>query len=153
MSLGIRILIIGGDRVPNRKSIRRQKGTGHSASCRTNSINTSAFSRSPFLSSPPLLFIFLCIFIPWYLFSPDFLLGLSNVTSVLLLRPMSAAQMLSMDFDHKTPFLESSFDSSFNYMDSGLDYFQYPPPSPTLGVSVGRQFLSSFYQSVSHEFK
>ena len=66
---------------------------------------------------------------------------------------MSAAQMLSMDFDHKTPFLESSFDSSFNYMDSGLDYFQYPPPSPTLGVSVGRQFLYSFYQSVSHKFK
>ena len=65
---------------------------------------------------------------------------------------MSAAQMLSMDFDHKTPFLESSFDSSFNYMDRGLDYFQYPPPSPTLGVSVGRQFSSSFYQSISHDF-
>jgi hypothetical protein len=67
---------------------------------------------------------------------------------------MSAAQMLSMDFDHKSPFLESSFDSSFNYMDSGLDYFQYPPPpSPTLGVSVGRQFSSSFYQFISHDFK
>ena len=66
---------------------------------------------------------------------------------------MSAAQMLSMDFDHKAPFLESSFDSSFNYMDSGLDYFQYPPPSPTLGVSVGRQSSFSFYQFISHDFK
>ena len=37
-----------------------------------------------------------------------------------------------------SPLLESSFDSSFNYMDSGLDYFQYPPPSPTLGISDGR---------------
>jgi hypothetical protein len=54
---------------------------------------------------------------------------------------MSAAHMLSMDFDHKAPFLESSFDSSFNYMDN---YFQYPPPSPTLGVSVGRQFFVFF---------
>ncbi|KAF8910052.1 hypothetical protein CPB84DRAFT_1764478 [Gymnopilus junonius] len=48
----------------------------------------------------------------------------------------TASQLLSMDFDHKSAFPESSFDSSFNYMDSGLDYFQYPPPSPTLGVSV-----------------
>ena len=45
--------------------------------------------------------------------------------------------MLSMDFDNKSPFAESSFDSSFNYMDSGLDYFQYPPASPNLGASVG----------------
>jgi hypothetical protein len=49
----------------------------------------------------------------------------------------ASSQMLSMDFDHKSAFPESSFDSSFNYMDSGLDYFQYPPPSPNLGVSVG----------------
>lgn len=56
---------------------------------------------------------------------------------------MSAAHMLSMDFDHKAPFLESAFDSSFNYMDSGLDYFQYPPPSPTLGVSVGLPHTAS----------
>jgi len=50
----------------------------------------------------------------------------------------AASQLLSMDgFDHKSaPFnLESSFDSSFNYMDNGLDYFQYPPTP--LGVSAG----------------
>ena len=156
MSFGIRILIIGGDRVRNRKSIRRQKGTGHSASCWTSSNKYLRFlSRFPILvlSSPPLLFISLCIFlIPWYLLSPAFLFESSNVTSVLPPRSMSAAPMLSMDFDHKAPFLESSFDSSFNYMDSGLDYFQYPPPSPTLGVSVGRQFSSSLYQFISHEF-
>ncbi|KIM47579.1 hypothetical protein M413DRAFT_203694 [Hebeloma cylindrosporum] len=50
---------------------------------------------------------------------------------------MSTSQMLSMDFDNKSAFVESSFDSSFNYMDSGLDYFQYPPASPSLGASVG----------------
>jgi hypothetical protein len=50
---------------------------------------------------------------------------------------MSTSQMLSMDFENKSPFAESSFDSSFNYMDSGLDYFQYPPASPNLGASVG----------------
>ena len=155
MSLGIRILIIGGDRVPNRKSIRRQKGTGHGASCKTNSINTTAFSRDPH-SSPPLFSYSSFSAFPYslVLVLSWFPLWVSNVTTVLLLlRAMSAAQMLSMDFDHKTPFLESSFDSSFNYMDSGLDYFQYPPPSPTLGVSVGRQFSSSFYQFISHDFK
>jgi len=50
--------------------------------------------------------------------------------------------MLSMDFENKSPFAESSFDSSFNYMDSGLDYFQYPPASPNLGASVGRELNS-----------
>lgn len=55
---------------------------------------------------------------------------------------MSTSQMLAMDFDNKSPFAESSFDSSFNYMDSGLDYFQYPPASPNLGASVGREFDS-----------
>ncbi|KDR85641.1 hypothetical protein GALMADRAFT_375882 [Galerina marginata CBS 339.88] len=55
----------------------------------------------------------------------------------------ASSQMLSMDFDHKSSFPESSFDSSFNYMDSGLDYFQYPPSSPNLGVSVGREFDSA----------
>ena len=62
---------------------------------------------------------------------------------VLALVPaMSTSQMLSMDFENKSPFAESSFDSSFNYMDSGLDYFQYPPASPNLGASVGREFNS-----------
>ncbi|KJA28464.1 hypothetical protein HYPSUDRAFT_197325 [Hypholoma sublateritium FD-334 SS-4] len=42
--------------------------------------------------------------------------------------------MSNMEFDHK-PFPESSFESAFTYMDSGLDYFQYPP-SP-IGVNVG----------------
>ncbi|KAF8167438.1 hypothetical protein B0H34DRAFT_669889 [Crassisporium funariophilum] len=65
-----------------------------------------------------------------------------------------SSQLLSMDFDHKAPFLESSFDSSFNYMDSGLDYFQYPPPSPTLGVSVGLPQTSSmdFGSSMNNEY-
>jgi hypothetical protein len=49
--------------------------------------------------------------------------------------------MLSMDFENNK-FAESSFDSQFNYMDSGLDYFQYPPASPSLGGSVGREFDS-----------
>ena len=48
------------------------------------------------------------------------------------------ASLSSLSSPSPSPFLESSFDSSFNYMDNGLDYFQYPPPSPTLGVSVGR---------------
>ncbi|PPQ77005.1 hypothetical protein CVT25_014822 [Psilocybe cyanescens] len=49
---------------------------------------------------------------------------------------ISTTHMLSMDFDPKAAFPESVFDSSsFSYMDSGLDYFQYP--SSPLGVSVG----------------
>lgn len=53
-----------------------------------------------------------------------------------------------MDFENKSPFAESSFDSSFNYMDSGLDYFQYPPASPNLGASVGREFNSQAQPSL-----
>lgn len=49
---------------------------------------------------------------------------------------MSASTASHMDFDHK-PFPESSFESAFTYMDSGLDYFQYPP-SP-ISVNVGRK--------------
>ena len=45
--------------------------------------------------------------------------------------------MSNMEFDHK-PFPESSFESAFTYMDSGLDYFQYPP-SP-IGVNVGCEY-------------
>jgi hypothetical protein len=48
----------------------------------------------------------------------------------------STSHMLSMDFENNK-FAESSFDSQFNYMDSGLDYFQYPPASPSLSGSVG----------------
>jgi len=59
--------------------------------------------------------------------------------------------MLSMDFD-KSSFAESSFDSSFNYMDSGLDYFQYPPASPNLGASVGRELDSQALPSLSDKF-
>ena len=52
-----------------------------------------------------------------------------------------------------SPFLEASFDSPFNYVDSsGLDYFPFPSPSPTPDVSVGRQFSSSLYQFISHDF-
>ncbi|KAF8963868.1 hypothetical protein BDZ97DRAFT_1660986 [Flammula alnicola] len=47
----------------------------------------------------------------------------------------TASHMPTMEYEHK-PFPESSFESAFNYMDSGLDYFQYPP-SP-IGVNVGR---------------
>lgn len=47
--------------------------------------------------------------------------------------------MSNMEFDHK-PFPESSFESAFTYMDSGLDYFQYPP-SP-IGVNVGCEYLT-----------
>ncbi|KAH9486342.1 hypothetical protein JR316_0000406 [Psilocybe cubensis] len=48
----------------------------------------------------------------------------------------STSQILNIDFDPKAPFPDSVFESSFGYMDSGLDYFQYPPSSP-LGVPVG----------------
>ena len=51
----------------------------------------------------------------------------------------TASHMSNMEFDHK-PFPESSFESAFTYMDSGLDYFQYPP-SP-IGVNVGCEYLT-----------
>ncbi|KAF8899182.1 hypothetical protein BD779DRAFT_65863 [Infundibulicybe gibba] len=45
-----------------------------------------------------------------------------------------------MDFEHaKTPsYLDSMDSSTFSYMDNGLDYLQYPPSSPSFGVSIGR---------------
>jgi hypothetical protein len=49
-----------------------------------------------------------------------------------------SSQLLSMDFDHnKTPSYMEPLDASFSYMDSGLDYLQYPPQSPSFGVTIG----------------
>jgi len=48
------------------------------------------------------------------------------------------SQLLSLDFEHgKTPSYMEPLDSSFSYMDTGLDYLQYPPQSPQFGVSLG----------------
>ena len=56
-----------------------------------------------------------------------------------------SSQLLSMDFDHnKTPSYMEPLDASFSYMDSGLDYLQYPPQSPSFGVTIGRQFYAHF---------
>lgn len=57
---------------------------------------------------------------------------------------MSSSQLL-MDFDHaKTPSYMEPLDASFSYMDSGLDYLQYPPQSPSFGVSIGRGYFFYF---------
>jgi hypothetical protein len=45
---------------------------------------------------------------------------------------------LLMDYDNnKTPYLDSVLDSSFNYMDNGLDYLQLPHDQSPLDVNVG----------------
>ena len=62
----------------------------------------------------------------------------NNLHKKASLSSLSSPSPSPLSSPSPSPFLESSFDSSFNYMDNGLDYFQYPPPSPTLGVSVGR---------------
>ncbi|TFK41910.1 hypothetical protein BDQ12DRAFT_346099 [Crucibulum laeve] len=58
---------------------------------------------------------------------------------------MSSSQLLSMDFnDHsKTPSYMEPLDGSFSYMDNGLEYLQYPPQSPSFGVSIGLPTSSS----------
>jgi hypothetical protein len=93
--------------------------------------------KAPFLHLPSSVHLSLHLVIPLYWFSPPLLFASSNI-SAFLPSAMSAVHMLSMVFDHKA-FIESSLNSFFNYMDSRLD--KYPPPSPTLGVSVGRQFF------------
>jgi len=45
---------------------------------------------------------------------------------------------LLMDYDNnKTPYLDSVLDSSFSYMDNGLDYLQLPQDQSPLDVTVG----------------
>lgn len=51
---------------------------------------------------------------------------------------MSSSQLLSLDFDaNKTSSYMDPIDSSFSYMDNGLEYLQYPPQSPPFELSVG----------------
>lgn len=54
--------------------------------------------------------------------------------------------MSNTEFNHKL-FPESSFESGFTYMDSGLNYFQYPP-SP-IGVECEYLFESRCLRSLS----
>lgn len=50
-----------------------------------------------------------------------------------------SSQLLSLDFDaNKTSSYMDSIESSFSYMDNGLEYLQYPPQSPpTFELNVG----------------
>ncbi|KAF5352443.1 hypothetical protein D9756_005845 [Leucocoprinus leucothites] len=50
---------------------------------------------------------------------------------------MSSSQLLSLDFDSKTSYIDS-MDSTFPYMENGLEYLQYPPQSPpSFELTVG----------------
>lgn len=57
------------------------------------------------------------------------------------------AMMDTYETNNKTPFLDSLDNSQFGYMESGLEYLQYPPSSPpfmssiTLGASQGSPHL------------
>ncbi|KAJ3571573.1 hypothetical protein NP233_g3668 [Leucocoprinus birnbaumii] len=50
---------------------------------------------------------------------------------------MSSSQLLSLDFDSKTSYIDS-MDATFPYMENGLEYLQYPPQSPpSFELTVG----------------
>lgn len=54
---------------------------------------------------------------------------------------MSSSQLLSLDFDAKTSSYMDSMDTTFSYMENGLEYLQYPPQSPpAFELSVGREW-------------
>ena len=58
---------------------------------------------------------------------------------------MSSSQLLSLDFDSKSSYLDS-MDAAFPYMENGLDYLQYPPQSPpAFDLPVG---CKSFFQAL-----
>jgi len=49
---------------------------------------------------------------------------------------MASSQLLSLDFDSKAPYMDS-MDTTFPYMENGLEYLQYPPQSPPFELTVG----------------